>query len=80
MAKPLAWRVQSSDSGGFDELVVGVRGGPGVLIHAEMMSDRAIFVDVAGLRVWAYVDKKGRARVTGIENDTDATPLKGDPK
>lgn len=66
MAKTLRWRFQTDDEGGFDELVVGR--GPGMLIHAEMMDERSIFVDVAGLCVWAYVGKDGVARVTHTEN------------
>lgn len=61
----LPWRVQSNDEGGFDELVVGGRGvGVDALIHAEMMSDRSIFVSIGPLCIWAHVTKSGRVKVT----------------
>jgi hypothetical protein len=74
VAKPLRWRVQSKDDGGFDELVVSAGKGD-ALVHAEMMSDREIFVSVGELRVWAYVDKRGKAVVTMIENESEVQPV-----
>lgn len=75
MAKPLRWRVQSNNDGGFDELAVSSGKKAGCLVHAEMMNDRSIFVSVGDLRVWAYVDKRGKAVVTMIENESEVQPL-----
>lgn len=73
--RPLPWRVQSDDEGGFDELVVGGRvKGNTCLIHAEMMNRRSIFVSVGGLNVWAHINKDGQAVVTLIENNTGVKP------
>lgn len=70
-SKLLFWRVQSDEDGGFDELVVKSRRQKGgVLIHAEMMNSKAIYVDVAGVRIWAHVDRQGHARATMIENES----------
>lgn len=64
--KALPWRFQTDDRTGFDELVVGMGGRP-CLLHAEMMTERAIFVTIGELAVWAHVGKDGVARVTGAE-------------
>ena len=64
--KALPWRFQTDDATGFDELVVGIGGNP-CLLHAEMMSERAIFVTVGDLMIWAHVDSKGKAKVTHTE-------------
>jgi hypothetical protein len=69
---PLAWRVQSADDGGFDEIVVRALSGKECLLHAEMMNERDIFVDVAGIAINAYVDKDGQARVVYIEDRREA--------
>lgn len=71
MAKPLAYRFKADDVTGFDELVVKSGKPNGVLIHAEMMDERGIFVSVGDVRIWAYINKKGEAVVTGIENNSD---------
>ncbi len=70
--KQLRWRVQSNNDGGFDELVVTNDKEHGCLIHAEMMNDRAIYVSVGDLCIWAHVDKEGRVRVTHTEDCGDA--------
>ncbi len=74
--KPLSWRVKSGEAGDFDELVVGMGGRP-CLIHAEMMDERSIFVSVANLKVWAYVDKAGNAHVSMTEEEPAAPLPKG---
>jgi hypothetical protein len=68
----LSWRVNAPD-GEFDELVVYSKKGD-ALVHAEMMTDRAIFVSVGALNVWAYVKKDGTVKVTAIENETGCRP------
>lgn len=67
--KPLPWRMQTDDTGGFDELVVRslVTKAP-CLIHAEMMDERSIFVTIGPMRVWAHVGKNGRVRITMLED------------
>ncbi len=75
--KRARWRVQSNDAGDFDELVVHYGGKEGCLIHAEMMTDRSIFVSIGPLSVWAYVDAKGVAHVSGTENRASAAPAPG---
>ncbi len=67
--KDLPWRFQTNDDTGFDELVVG-KGSFPCLLHAEMMNRRSIFVTVANLSIWAYVDKHGKAHVTDIEDNS----------
>lgn len=54
--KPLRWRVQSDDSGGFDEIVVTSHKGPAVL-HAEALSERSWFISVAGFAIWVHLEK-----------------------
>ena len=71
--KALPWRMQSGSDGDFDELVVGMGGKP-CLLHAEMMDERSIFVSIANMKVWAYVDKDGNAHVSMTE-DLPAAPL-----
>lgn len=61
----LPWRVQSDDDGGFDEIVVGR--GDTLMLHAEMMSDRSMFVDVAGLKIWVGIGKDGKAYIADRE-------------
>ncbi len=76
-AKPLSWRMQTGVDGGFDELVVSARARKSpCLIHAEMMDDRAIFVSVGHIAIWAHVGRDGVARVTHME----ARPVKGRAK
>jgi|HubBroStandDraft_1064217.scaffolds.fasta_scaffold165777_3 hypothetical protein len=40
----------------------------GLILHAEMMSDRSCFIDVAGLCLWVHVGRKGVAEITDIED------------
>jgi hypothetical protein len=42
--------------------------GNGLMLHAEMMNDRSMFVDVAGFCLWVCVDNKGIARITANED------------
>lgn len=76
-AKPLSWRVQSNDEGGFDELVVRGRARGECLIHAEMMNDRAIFVSVGDYMIWAHVNKQGKVVVTHKERARPPSQQRG---
>lgn len=38
--RPVAWRMQTDDEGGFDELVLG-KG-----LHVEMMDDRTVWIGI----------------------------------
>lgn len=70
-----SWRVQSDERGRFDEIAVVVgkptkagRAESGLILHAEMLNDRECFVDVAGLQLWVYIDGRGIARISNIED------------
>jgi len=68
-SKQLSWRVQSNDAGGFDEIVVG--SGDKMILHAEMMTDKSCFVDVAGICLWVYIDRKGVAKISMQEDQRE---------
>jgi hypothetical protein len=75
------WRVQSDERGCFDEIVVvtgrerraGLRKS-GLMLHAEMMNDRSIFVDVAGVAIWVHTGPDGVARITMSEDRRPGAP------
>jgi len=71
-------RFQTSDEGCFDELVVGCGPRPrrdGHMLHAEMLDSRSMFVDVAGVCLWVWIDSKGVARIT-MSEDRREVPVK----
>jgi hypothetical protein len=78
------WRVQSTDNGDFDEIVVvvgrepkvGTRNRNGLVLHAEMLDDRSCFLDVAGFCLWVHTGKDGVARIAMVEDRRDGH---GDP-
>lgn len=62
------WRVQSDEDGRFDEIVIrDGRKRRGLVLHAEAMSLRSYFIDVAGLCLWVSV-KNGVATITHQED------------
>lgn len=67
---PLKWRLNSDPLTGFDEVVVHSTRPDEVLLHAEMMDRRSIFVSIGDLCVWAGVNPRGNVEISGIERRT----------
>ena len=61
-AGPKGWRVQSDDSGAFDELVVR-----DLSIHLEMMGRRTLDVHFGDVHLAVWRTKRGAIRVRRID-------------
>ena len=47
----------------------------GLILHAEMMDNRACFVDVAGVCLWVRVGRDGVARISYAEDRRRTSPV-----
>lgn len=66
-AKPLRYRINADPVAGFDEVVVHSTRPDEILLHAEMMSPRSIWVSVGDLCIWAFVNDEGRVEISDME-------------